>query len=318
MASPLPGCVPYENRRPIVVPGRFSGATAIDFLTGRFPHLQSEHWLSDFALGRMLLQGVGPIGPQRRLHGGQILLRVLPDTVEPRVHVDVGVVYDDADFRVFDKSAPLPMHACGRFNRNTLAYLIGAAFPDQRLRICHRLDADTSGIVLLAKHRAAARHAREQFESRKVGKLYLALVQGEPEQPAWSCHRAISRTSRDAGARALQDGGQPAVSDFWALGEVGPGTGRTLILAAPRTGRTHQLRLHLADAGLPIVGDPAYGEKVTTGDGLVQSGIRLHAWIMRFGLACGRTRDFRARKPAWAGPAEPSATLIDSVLQGPV
>ncbi len=127
------------------------------------------------------------------------------------------------------------------------------------LRFVHRLDADTTGILLFGKSPGAVNTYGNLFESRKMEKTYLAVVHGKPKQNEWVCRLKIGP---DAGQRGRMKvdarGGKDAETSFRVLQEVG---GKVLIEARPFTGRTHQIRVHLAEAGLPIVGDELYGSK---------------------------------------------------------
>ncbi|MFN9977312.1 MAG: pseudouridine synthase, partial [Phycisphaerae bacterium] len=105
-----------------------------------------------------------------------------PGTVEPDVNAEIRFLYEDANLIVLEKPAPLPMHASGRFNRNTLRYLINQIYYPERPHMIHRLDANTSGILLLCRRQWVARQIQKQFENRSVEKVYLAKVHGHPDR----------------------------------------------------------------------------------------------------------------------------------------
>ena len=125
------------------------------------------------------------------------------------------------------------------------------------IRFVHRLDAETTGILLLAKSLGAVDTYGNLFESRKMEKVYLAVVHGTPKQPEWICRAKIG-PDPDVRGRMKVDprGGKAAETAFRLLQTVG---NWSLIEAHPFTGRTHQIRIHLLDSGLPIVGDELYG-----------------------------------------------------------
>lgn len=125
------------------------------------------------------------------------------------------------------------------------------------LRFVHRLDADTTGVLLFARSLAAVPVYSRLFESRQVRKTYLAVVAGNPRQQEWVCKEPIAPDARQPGKmRAGGRGGKDAETEFRVLLR---GSVRTVVEAQPLTGRTHQIRVHLARSGCPVVGDALYG-----------------------------------------------------------
>lgn len=126
------------------------------------------------------------------------------------------------------------------------------------LRYVHRLDADTTGILLFAKSPGGVRSLAELFESRRMHKRYLAVVRGTPTEREWICRLRLDRDPDTLGRmRVVSGGGKEAVTEFRVLETRAD---RTLIEARPQTGRTHQIRVHLAAARVPVLGDVLYGD----------------------------------------------------------
>ena len=170
------------------------------------------------------------------------------------------VLYRDGWIIVIDKPAGLPVHAgpSGRPSLEDFRHQLRFGLP--RLpELAHRLDADTSGCLVLGRHRRALRRLGELFRSGAVDKTYHAVVAGIPEAEAGEIALPLSKISSPArGWRIVaSDDGQPAQTR-WRVIARDEGRGRSLLKLTPLTGRTHQLRVHLAAIGHPILGDPKY------------------------------------------------------------
>jgi 23S rRNA pseudouridine955/2504/2580 synthase len=148
-----------------------------------------------------------------------------------------------------------------------------------RLRLVHRIDKDTSGILLLAKTRAAARRLTTEFQRHQIEKTYLALVQGLPPGKMQMRHALAKQPGRGGERMMVVEGGQSAHTDAIRLDVMG--RKMALLALRPKTGRTHQLRVHLAHEGHPIVGDGKYGGIDAHPGGLIARKLHLHAWRLR-------------------------------------
>lgn len=251
----LPGADPYDNERPLNIPGRYDGMMLWDVVLDLFPHISERQWDEWFSSGHLTQDNI-PVRKSRKVRGGESFVHVFPGTVEPPVNANIRCVWEDDSVVGLIKPAPLPVHPCGRFNRNTLSYFVDRVFGRNSLRLVHRLDANTSGLMLLAKSPEVATDLREQFESGSVEKQYLARVIGSPDQATFTCDAKIGRRRIDAGGRGVEEEGQAAETSFQVLHVFSDGT--SLVRATPKTGRTNQIRIHLWEVGFPILGDPTY------------------------------------------------------------
>jgi RluA family pseudouridine synthase len=198
------------------------------------------------------------------------------------------------------------MHPCGRFNRNTLSYFLELAYRSQKPRPAHRLDANTTGVVLACRTRHHAALIQPQFERGEVIKRYLVRVQGHPAQTRFSCDAGIAAQKIRRGAREIaadKTGDQRAITEFTCLEKFADGT--SLLEARPLTGRTHQIRLHLRHLNFPVIGDPLYGldedENAPPTLALSAPPLCLHAWQLECHHPIRNERmNFTADPPSWA------------------
>ncbi|MBL6705367.1 MAG: sulfurtransferase [Planctomycetaceae bacterium] len=272
VTDPLPGSIPYDNRRPLNVPERFAGRTLIDFLSEWHPQIERETWLQKILDGHLLRvkkTSEERVSPEVIVLPGERYEHLIPATIEPSVNADIEVLHEDDCLVIINKPAPLPMHACGRFNRNTLQYILNEVYKDKYLRMAHRLDASTSGVAVFCQTRDVARFVHPQFENREVKKVYVARVMGLPQDDEFSCSAAISAEPGEDGLRTIADDGLTSETHFTTLERFADGT--ALVEARPVTGRTNQIRAHLWHLGLPICGDPVYLSEGKLGTGQTPS-----------------------------------------------
>ncbi|MDB6140791.1 MAG: rluA, partial [Verrucomicrobiaceae bacterium] len=304
LTTPLPGSKPYDNHRPLTVPPAQDGATMIDFLCGILGHVGREEWLRRCEQNRILTEKLEPVGALQVVRSGGRFLQLLPGITEPEVNAAVRLLHEDEAVIVLEKPAPLPMHPCGRFNRHTLQWMLNALYYPQKPRPSHRLDANTTGLVVCARTRHFAGLLQQhQFASGEVKKVYMVRVQGHPAQDEFICEAPISQEPGYAGSRSIdEDQGQEARTEFQVLRRDADGT--SLLEASPITGRTNQIRVHLWQLGLPVAGDQVYltdhriGDKQTLD--MQDEPLCLHAWKLSFQHPLTKeVMNFETDWPAW-------------------
>jgi len=301
VTSPLPGSVPYDNVRPISVPLRLDGMELLDFLDAMKTHLSRQLWQEAAESGRLVCRGEAA-RPGRIVRSGERFFHKMPATVEPGVSVDIEVLHEDDNIVVINKPAPLPMHPCGRFSRNTLTYILDMVYHPLKLRPLHRLDADTTGVVVLGKTRGITRNLQKQFESGQVNKTYLARVHGHPIDDTFECNVPLSTAPGEAGARLPHDNGAPSRTRFRVRQRLSDGT--AVLEVQPLTGRTNQIRIHLWTLGYPILGDPIYKLNGLIGTGrtleLGAERLCLHASSIEFARGAHSPQErYNSPNPTW-------------------
>jgi RluA family pseudouridine synthase len=283
--NPLPGSVPYDNRKPVIVPPECNGASLIDFLCGILSHVPRAEWEALSQSGRLLDHQNVPVAPAHRVTPGERYFVLQPGLVEPDVNAAVKIVHEDEAILVIHKPAPLPVHPSGRFNRNTLQHILHQVYRPQKPRAAHRLDANTTGLILFARTRHFAGILQPQFERGEVEKTYLVTVHGHPSWDEQVCTAAISDEPIEIGLREIDEGaGLTARTEFKVIARNPDGT--TRLEARLFTGRTNQIRLHLWHLGFSVVGDPVYRSDRKPGVASTlrvdEPPLQLHAWKLSF------------------------------------
>jgi 23S rRNA pseudouridine1911/1915/1917 synthase len=218
--------------------------------------------------------------------------------------IPLSVVYEDADLLVIDKPAGMVVHPAPGHAGGTLVNALLAHVPELELDmgdearpgIVHRLDKDTSGLLVVAKRRPAHEALSRQMAARTMLKQYLAAVAGKPSPPAGIVDAPIARDPRDRQRMAIVSNGRPARTRYGTERDL---SRYTLIRATLETGRTHQIRVHMASTGHPILGDPLYGRR-TLKDAATLGLTRqfLHAHRLGFTLpSTGEWREFVSPLP---------------------
>lgn len=302
LTSPLPGSAPYDNYRPLNVPKQCDGMTLLETLVTILPVVPREEWVARFENRLLLDKDMKAAEANQIVRAGERFVQLVPANVEPDVNADIRVLHEDQAILVVEKPAPLPMHPGGRYNRNTLQYILDEVYHPQKLRACHRLDANTSGLVVVARSRHFAGQVQPQFSRGEVEKLYLTRVQGHPTEDSFVCEAPISREAGALGGREVdEEGGDEARTEFRVLSRDADGS--ALLEARPITGRTNQIRIHLWQLGFPILGDPTYLPGGAVGDtqtlAVGAAPMCLHAARVSFVHPLSKERVTFESKPTW-------------------
>jgi 23S rRNA pseudouridine1911/1915/1917 synthase len=204
-----------------------------------------------------------------KLKGGETIRVTVPPPKEDHSveaePIELRVVYEDDDLAVIDKPAGLVVHPGVGNETGTLVNAILARWPQiaemdyaaKRRGIVHRLDKDTSGLILIAKRARAMHRLTRQFQERTVDKVYIALLERPPKTSTGRIEAPIMRDPSQRRKMTVARGGRPAISEFTVTEYYN--TGQALVSVKLLTGRTHQIRVHMAFVGAPIVGDTLYG-----------------------------------------------------------
>jgi 23S rRNA pseudouridine1911/1915/1917 synthase len=212
-------------------------------------------------LGRAHVGGAPRAKSHRVLAGDRIAVELSEPAALAAEDTDVRVVWSDEHLLVIDKPAGMTVHPAGSTRSGTLVQAVlalGAEGGDQdRPGIVHRLDRDTSGLLVVARSEAAHRGLQRLIRRREVERRYLALVHGRPRSRTGRIEAAVGRDRHDRTRHSIDtDTPRNAVTWFELVETLGE---RALLELRLETGRTHQLRVHLESIGLPVCGDPVYG-----------------------------------------------------------
>jgi 23S rRNA pseudouridine1911/1915/1917 synthase len=270
------------------------------YLCGRFAELSRSH------LQKLIADGLVTVNEQvakagLRLNAGDRLRVTLPPAppspLTPEA-MPLNIIYEDDDLLVIDKPAGLTVHPAPGHPAHTLLNAIIARLPhlaavsdSLRPGIVHRLDRDTSGVMVVAKNSSAQAKLIEQFRARSVAKAYIVLVKGKLTPENGVIEAPIGRDPRHRQRMAVVTRGREARTEYQVMKYIGD---YTLLEVRPETGRTHQIRVHLAAIGYPVVGDKVYGVKSP-----FLSRQFIHASRLGFDLpSSGKYKEFKSELPS--------------------
>lgn len=277
MATPPSDDLPLE----FVTPDDAAGSRLDQYLASQLE--ASRSIVQDWIKNGLVLLGGRPAKASTKLKAGQCLQVHRPPLIAaeplPDASIPLEVLFEDEHLLVLNKQRGLVVHPAVGNPDKTLVNALLAHCSDwsgiggvSRPGIVHRLDKETSGVMVVAKHDQAHQHLSEQFSARTVMKLYHALVWGVPSPRRGRINQPIARHPQDRLRMACIATGKPAITDY-EVTEVLTDRNASVELRL-HTGRTHQIRVHLTWLGFPIVGDPVYGRK---GESFGLQGQALHS-----------------------------------------
>lgn len=281
------------------------GVTILDYYTQRYRHSSRAEWASRIQLGQILLDEVATTA-ETRLLAGQWLSYQRSPWQEPDVPLAFEVLYEDTDLMVVAKPSGLPVLPGGGFLEHTLLWQLQQRYPEATPLPIHRLGRGTSGLVLLARSPAARADLSRQLRERQMQKIYRALVQGVPLPDRFSVTEPIGKQPHPVLGYiyAAQPQGAFAQSDCQVLRRDAE---TALLEVSILTGRPHQIRIHLAAAGYPLVGDPLYAigglplNDLSSANGKLpvpgDCGYALHALLLSFTHPNGQPMTFTCSPP---------------------
>jgi 23S rRNA pseudouridine1911/1915/1917 synthase len=261
---------------------RGAGQALLEHLAARYAHGSAEAWRERIAAGLVLVNG-GPAQANAVLHRGDTVTWARPPWQEPEAPLTFDVLYEDTSLVAVAKPAGLPTLPGGGYLEHTLLALVRGRYPGAAP--VHRLDRGASGIVLFTRTAAAARAIGRAWREGRVLKVYLALVEGEPERDAFAVETPIGRIPHPTLGTvfAASPAGLAARSAVRVLERR---QANSLVEVSIETGRPHQIRIHMAACGHPLVGDRLYAAGGGLREGAValpgDAGYLLHAQRLGF------------------------------------
>ncbi|XP_074025417.1 pseudouridylate synthase RPUSD2 isoform X3 [Leptinotarsa decemlineata] len=249
---------PYYFTFTTFTKGRWVGEKILDIFSREFRAHPAEEYERCIEAGTLTVN-YEKVPTDYKLKHNDLLANIVHRHEVPVTSQPIAIVHMDEDIVVVNKPASIPVHPCGRYRHNTVVFILAKEYNLKNLRTIHRLDRLTSGLLLFGRTPKKARQMEHQIRNRLVLKEYVCRVEGEFPDEVIECNQPIEVVSYKIGVCKVSPKGKDCTTLFQKLGYNGK---TSIILCKPKTGRMHQIRVHLQYLGHPVVNDPLYNHEV--------------------------------------------------------
>ncbi|XP_032529478.2 pseudouridylate synthase RPUSD2-like isoform X1 [Danaus plexippus] len=251
---------PYYFTFTTFTKGRWVGEKILDVFAREFRAHPAAEYERCIRAGTLTVN-YERVDPDYRLKHNDLLANVVHRHEVPVTSQPITLVHIDEDIVVVNKPASIPVHPCGRYRHNTVVFILAKEYNLKNLRTIHRLDRLTSGLLLFGRSPKKARQMEHQIRNRQVQKEYVCRVDGEFPDEEIECTEPIEVVSYKIGVCKVSQKGKDCSTTFKRLG-YNTKSNTSVVLCRPKTGRMHQIRVHLQYLGYPVVNDPLYNHPV--------------------------------------------------------
>ncbi|XP_059059409.1 pseudouridylate synthase RPUSD2-like [Achroia grisella] len=251
---------PYYFTFTTFTKGRWVGEKILDVFAREFRAHPAAEYERCIRAGTLTVN-YERVDPDYRLKHNDLLANVVHRHEVPVTSQPITLVHIDEDIVVVNKPASIPVHPCGRYRHNTVVFILAKEYNLKNLRTIHRLDRLTSGLLLFGRSPKKARQMEHQIRNRQVQKEYVCRVDGAFPEDEIECQEPIEVVSYKIGVCKVSPKGKDCSTVFKRLGYNGS-SNTSVVLCRPKTGRMHQIRVHLQYLGYPVVNDPLYNHPV--------------------------------------------------------
>ncbi|XP_057660868.1 uncharacterized protein LOC130896656 isoform X1 [Diorhabda carinulata] len=249
---------PYYFTFTTFTKGRWVGEKILDIFAREFRAHPAEEYERCIQAGTLTVN-YEKVPTDYKLKHNDLLANVVHRHETPVLSNPIKLIHVDEDLVVLDKPCSIPVHPCGRYRHNTVVFILAKEYNLKNLRTIHRLDRLTSGLLLFGRTPKKARQMEHQIRNRLVSKEYVCRVEGHFPDEIIECNQPIEVVSYKIGVCKVSPKGKDCITVFQKLGYNGK---TSIILCKPKTGRMHQIRVHLQYLGHPVVNDPLYNHEV--------------------------------------------------------